>query len=234
LIKTLLLSVLFLCVIKSVSSQGNGIETRLLKKLDSIQNSSTVAKHFAGLYFSVTRRAISFFENSPIQEKTFINRLETRFASLFLLSADAYKNGDTIPTVWKCYFGDSALSPLQYKLLGINAHINGDIWQALTAEFSLQEIKDGRKSYLRFQKALTKEYRLFYEESYRADSKVRLLHRATAGLDKPYGKLILIRWRKRQLKLAILYYSDKEKFNRKLAKLNLKIERINRLILNNL
>lgn len=206
----------------------------LLKRLDSIKNSLSVSRYFAALYFNTTSRAVNFYLNSNEPEKKFIQRLETRFAEFFFRSAEAYSHGTAVPYEWKTYFADSSLSPLQYELFGINAHINGDIWQALTTEFSVKEIQENKGSYFSFQKGLIQQYREFYVASRKASSKIRLLHVATAGLDKLFGKMMLTRWRKRQLLLAILYFNNPQKFDTKLRKLHQKMEHINRMILQHL
>ena len=217
-----------------VAAQLSGQETALLQKLDSLKKSESVAKHFAELYFSTTVRATNYFLNRSQREQDFIRRFEIRFASFFFRSAEARTQSISVPREWKAYFADDELSPLQYQLLGINAHINGDIWQALTAEFSLEEIQENKDSYFSFQKGLIKQYSEFYVASRKASSTIRLLHVTTAGLDKLFGKLMLIRWRKRQLQLAVFYFSNKQKFNRKLEKLHQKMEHIDRMILQHL
>jgi hypothetical protein len=214
-------------------SQVTDDEISLLKKLDSIQNSSSVSKYFGELYFKTTVDAVNFFFEKGNKEKDFIRRLEIKFASFFFRSAEAYRNGKPVPTEWKSYYSDS-LSSLQYKLLGINAHINGDMWQALTAEFTPDEIRAGKESYYKFQKSLIKIYRDFYNESFESNRKIRLMNNATGGLDKQYGKLMLVKWRKRQMELALLYFSNKPKFYIKLRKVHNKMNRINRLVIHNL
>lgn len=215
-------------------SQVSDAEISLLRKLDSAKNSTSIARHFAPLYFDVTSRAAEFYLHDKESAKKFIQRFETNFAGYFFRSVEAFKSGIEIPEVWKAYFSDTSLSPLQYQLLGINAHINGDIWQALTTEFSLQEIQANKKSYFDFQKGLVKEYRDFYERSVRLNSTTTLLNKVTLGLDKLYGKTMLIRWRKRQMQMAILYFTDHARFENKLYKLHKKMDHINRLILHNL
>ncbi len=212
-------------------SQG---DIALLQKLDSIKNNPSAPGLFADIYFSTTVKAVNYFLNRSQQEKDFIQRFETRFAGFFIRSAEAYTQHNAIAREWKAYFTDAGLSPLQYRLLGINAHINGDIWQALTAEFSLKEILENRESYFSFQKGLIQQYREFYAESWKTSSKIRLLHLTTAGLDKLYGKLMLIRWRKRQMQLAVLYFTNGQKFETKLGKLHRKMEHIDHMILQHL
>lgn len=226
---------LFIVLVQMIGyTQEKDIEIELLKKLDSISKSSSIARHFASLYFETTVLSIDFFANADPAAKNFIERLENKFAGFFFQSADAYFNKTEIPVVWQSYFRDSTLSPLQYKLLGINAHINGDIWQALTSEFSGEELMKNRNIYLRFQKGLQKQYQRFYDEYVSSNLKTGLLNNTTLGLTKIYGKMMLSRWRKRQLRLAILYHTDKIKFEDALSSLTRKREELNRLILRNL
>ena len=221
----------FSCTVYPQVSNG---EIGLLQKLDSIRNSPSVSRHFAGLYFNTSSKAINFFLHKPEKERMFIQKLETSFADYFFRSANAFAEGTTVPEEWKAYFKDTSLTPLQYQLLGINAHINGDIWQALVSAFSLEEIQNGKKSYFEFNRELINQYKEFYNWSVSENASIKLLHTATAGFDKLYGEKMLKRWRKRQIKLAILYYSDNKKFQNQISKLRQKMEHINRLILRNL
>ena len=217
-----------------VAAQLSEQETSLLQKLDSLKKGGSVAKHFAELYYSTTVRATNYFMNRSQREQDFIRRFETRFANFFFRSVEARLQNISIPREWKAYFTDAELSPLQYQLLGINAHINGDIWQALTAEFSLEEIRKNKDSYYSFQNGLIEQYREFYIASRKASSKIRTLHVATAGLDKLFGKMMLVKWRKRQLQLAVLYFNNRQKFDKKLGKLQKKMEHIDHMILQHL
>ena len=216
------------------ASQVSDAEISLLHKLDSIKNSASISRHFAGLYFTTTSEAVDFFLNKEESVREFMQRLETRFAAYFFRSADAFTRGTVIPSEWKAYFSGSAFSSLQYQLLGINAHINGDIWQALTTEFSFQEILENKKYYFDFQKGLAREYRNFYISSVNSNATTRMLHGVSLGLDRLYGKIMLAKWRKRQMQLAILYYTDKDRLLKKLGKLKRKMDHLNQLILTDL
>jgi hypothetical protein len=209
-------------------------ELALLHKLDSLKNSSSSSKYFAGLYYNTTVKSVNYFLTRPEKEKDFNVRFELSFAEFFFRSVDARAQSHAIPWEWKTYFADSALSPLQYKLIGINAHINGDIWQTLTSGFSLKEIQENREAYFAFQNGLIRQYNEFYTEARKGSAKIWLIHVVTAGLDKLYGKQLLLRWRKRQLQLAILYFVNRQKFETKLRKLHQKMEHINRMILRHL
>ncbi len=217
-----------------LEAQQGDDELILLLKLDSTRNASLPGRYFAGLYFETTERAIRFYENAEAPARDFIRRFEARFAGFFFRATEAYRLQQVIPTAWQAYFSDTSLSPLQYQLLGINAHINGDIWQALTAEFSAAELKANRKNYLRFNKGLSAQYRSFYERSVGSSAATKLLDDLSFGLSKFYGRTLLLRWRKRQLKMAFLYFSDREKFGVRLTRLNRQMAHINRLVLRHL
>lgn len=211
--------------------QEKDIEIILLKKLDSISKSKSVASYFASLYFETTTISADFFKNTAPATKSFIERFEKSFAGFFFRAAEANIADTPVPAVWRDYYADSALSVLQYKLLGINAHINGDLWQALTSEFTAKEIADNHTTFLNFQKGLQGQYQRFYDENVITNPTISLLNNVTLGLARTYGKMMLSKWRKRQYKLAILHYTDQVRFRQIVSRVNKKREQISRLIL---
>ena len=215
-------------------SQLNDSTAALLQKLDSVRNSSSVSRYFATLYFETTSRALNFFSTCDMPVQHFMQRLELRFASYFFAAAQSFQEKKQIPAEWETYYTGTRLTPLQYFLLGANAHINGDIWQVLTSEFSLQELKEFKKPYYRYNKELKEELVSMYNNALKTVFKIRLLHTVTLGLDKQYGKLMLVRWRKRQLKLSMLWFTNQTRFENKLAGLQKKMYHLDKLILQNL
>lgn len=163
-----------------------------------------------------------------------MQRLENRFADYFFNAAAAYNSGAGMPVAWKNYYTDTSLTQVQYFLLGANAHINGDIWQALTSEFSLQELNQYKRFYYRYNKKLKEEILSIYDEAFNTVPKVRLLHAVSAGLDKQYGKLMLVRWRKRQMKISMLWFTDRDRFQIKLTSIRKKMAKLDKLVLQNL
>jgi hypothetical protein len=215
-------------------SQVSDPESILLEKLDSIHHSNSVARHFARLYLATTHNATDFFQTADEPVKYFIQRLETKFATYFFESATAYQHNDSISSNWITYYADTTLSPIQYDMLGANAHINGDIWKALTTEFTFEELKKYKQYYFNYEKELKKIYFSEYENALAQSSQIKLLHTISFGADKCYGRMMLSRWRNRQMKIAILYFTDKKKFDRELKKLNRKMVHINNLVLRHL
>jgi Family of unknown function (DUF5995) len=220
----------FLFISKALPQINNG-ETLLLQKLDSLSQQKNTASQFAKLYATTFTKTILYFQNEVEGTKELANRFEIRLAGFFFTAAAlADKNNSG----WQTYFADTALSPFQYLLLGINAHVNGDIWQALTKEFSLNELQAFKPTYLSFlKKGMAKQYTDFYTNTALHINKVKYLHLVTFGLSKSYGKLRLMHWGRRQLKLAFLYHIAPDKFIKKQKSLNRKTMRLNQLILKN-
>jgi len=225
------LFLLLLSLLYSITCFSQTNDKVLLQKLDSVKSSTSVASYFASIYLATTQNAIHFFSkyDQPVQQS--FQRLESRFADYFFFSAEAYSCKKEIPVEWKDYYSNVSLSPLQYQLLGINAHINGDIWKALTDEFTLQEIKRIKKYYKGFNKGLNEIYIDVYHDARRSNPKIRGLHFASLGLDKSFGERMLYRWRKRQMQLAILYFTNSSRFTKRHKKLQAKMKRLNNMIL---
>lgn len=227
--KVVLIALIFFLAAGKAGAQKSAGTSNLMKRLDSVCHSNSIAGYFADIYFRTTDRAIDFFSGKD-EAAELIERLELRFASYFFRSADAYQNKADIPEAWKTYYTDSAAPSLRYILLGINAHINGEIWQALTSEFSLEEIRQLKQAYFSYNRSLKKEYNDIYASALASSSRIRLIHTISFGLDRWYGKQLLKRWRRRQMKLAELYYTDPDLFKRKLERLKVKMDRLNKLI----
>ncbi len=206
----------------------------LLARLDSVRQSHSVAKHFAGIYFETTIGAVNYFSTADERVQQLMGRLELQFASYFFRAAEAHVQKGTIPPGWQAYYMDTNASSLRFILHGINAHINGDIWQALTSTFTAAEIEEIKPWYFGYYRELQKEYEIVYRRALAQNKKLRLLHTLTAGLDKAYGKIMLKRWRNRQVKLALLYFNDRASFAKKLKKLQRKTKRLDRMIRKNI
>jgi len=206
----------------------------LIARLDSITMSGSQASHFADLYLQTTITADEYIQTLPPEAGQMMKKLEQGFAEYFFHAIDADKAGNGLPGVWENYFNGNKLSLLQLKLMGANAHINGDIWQALTSSFSLEEIKKLEPVYKRYSKTINKVFSDLFESAIRSDKRLRNLHLITLGLDKVYGKIMLQKWRNRQLRLAIFNFEHPKKFERLKKRIDIKKERIDRMIIKRL
>jgi hypothetical protein len=85
------------------------------------------------------RVATAFFEDPG-----WVERWDVAFASLYLTALDHELTGeDTVPRPWRLAFtAPPDLPPLRHVLLGINAHVNYDLPQALLAVISVEDFAD--------------------------------------------------------------------------------------------
>lgn len=219
-----------ICLSLPASGQAGPEEERLLRKLDSLSASQSPAAPFADLYFNTMINALQFFQNADDSSRECMRRLQACFTQSFFAAADSFESQKKVPASWQNYYADSSLSAIRHVLLGINAHINGDIWQALITSFSYEKLVRIRPLYFSYYHSLLDIYDSVYEEVYQANRTLRTLHTASAGLDKWYGKKLLHRWLKRQMNLACLFYSNNQLFRKKQAKLYRKMHRLDKAI----
>jgi hypothetical protein len=203
-----------------------------IHKVDSIADAGQIASYFARLYSTSMESVELKLVDADSNTRAFIRKFELNFIQYFLSACYGYQNGNlSKASPWSCYFSHPNARPLQFMLMGANAHINGDVWQAMVSGFSEQEIKRYKKKYLSFQTALAKAYSPLFDSVEEKNSYLRFMNSFTKGFAKIYGERVLSRWRKRNVNLALLYYSDPAKFKRKLAVLNRKKRKIDSLIL---
>lgn len=227
---SILLALLFF-ICSSMAQSGQPANT-ILCKLDTIRNGRSIAHHFAELYFEITLNSADFFADADTSVQRLVEKMRAGFAGYFFRSADAYEKHQQIPPEWEDYYADSNGSFMRFIFLGINAHINGDIWRTLTTELSQEELKTIRPYYFSYYKQLKKEYDKIYQLAVDCCPRIRHALQLTFGTGRHYGKIMLKRWLRRQMELAELYFTDPIRFSQKLQRLERKMHRLNRLIRN--
>ncbi len=205
-------------------------EQVLLRKLESLASHSGEVKHFAALYRATTLEAIRFFAQHHEGSRQFIRSLEWRFAEHFFRAVQGDIKSTHYPSHWRPYFENTSLSPLQYCLLGANAHINGDIWRSLTETFSFEEIQEHYRAFLDYEKGLWPTYLTLYEYGRQHNPLIQWLHIASLGFSRNLGFSLLRHWRKRQVKLALLYYQSPSLFQKEQKKLERRMKWIEWMI----
>jgi len=205
----------------------------LASKLDSMTMCAGKEKYFGELYLKTTRLVDSYIGSLSGKGNDLMMKMEENFATYFFKAIEAKNSGTPIPEVWKNYFNGD-LSPLQLKLMGANAHINGDIWQALTNNFSLEEIKQLKPFYRKYNKSIENIFDDLFKSAIRSDKRLHDLHLITLGLDKVYGRMMLKRWRNRQLRLTILKFENPSRFDKKKKRVDKKRNKIDRMIIRRL
>ena len=222
---------LVILISAKVFSQRQFLSVGILARLDSISMNAGKESHFAELYLKTAISADSYIETLPERGKVLMRRLEQNFAQYFFRAIDSVYKGGSVPNEWKNYFNDNDLSGLQLKLMGANAHINGDIWQAMISSFSFEEIKLLKPYYKKYNRSISKVFDGLHESAIQNEKRLRNLHSLSFGLDKVYGKIMLKKWRNRQLKLAIFSYCNNGKFKQLKKRIDTKMKRINEMIM---
>ena len=212
-------------------SQSSLLSTGLIAKLDSVRVGADRASHFGDLYFKTTLDVDNYIQLLPPKTQVLMKTLEDNFADYFFRAIEANNNGYSVPEIWKNYFNVNSLSSLQLKLMGANAHINGDIWQAMTSSFTLDEIQMIKPAYKNYSRSLNKVFNDLFQMGIKSNNRLYRLHIITIGLDKVYGKMILCKWRNRQLKLAIFSNSDQDRFLKLKRRTDRKREKIDKMII---
>lgn len=93
---------------------------------------------FLSTYLRTTEAVGTATQQDIFEDPEWVERWDLAFAQLYLTAFDAELTGDTgVPRPWRLSFdAPSDLPPLRHVLLGINAHINYDLPQALLGTIS--------------------------------------------------------------------------------------------------
>jgi len=203
-----------------------------IQRVDSIAKAESAAKYFAGIYCKTMQNIENKIETMNESTQNFIRKFETNFANYFLnASYDHRDNKLAVASEWNCLFLYPDLQPWQLILLGVNAHTNIDMWQALVNNFTEKEIRQHKKQFLSVQTAIAKVYRPFFEEVMDQSGYLKFVNSFTKGFAKIVGERLVYKWRRRNVNLSILYYHNPEKFKRKLAIVDRKKQRIDKIII---
>lgn len=102
-------------------------------------------RHFHGTYLRTTQAIRSAVAAGGFVDPGWVERWDVRFASLYLDALEAFESGRAVPGPWEVAFnaaGESDLAPIRHVLLGMNAHINFDLPQAVVAVIDPAEFAD--------------------------------------------------------------------------------------------
>jgi Family of unknown function (DUF5995) len=99
---------------------------------------------FLSTYQRTTKAVAEAVESGSFEDPGWVERWDVAFANLYLTALDAeLDGGDKASRPWRLAFAASPdLPPLRHVLLGINAHINYDLPQALLAVISDGDFSD--------------------------------------------------------------------------------------------
>ena len=121
-----------------MTAQAPSSVPEVIERLSRIEASAPHADGvacFARLYRRVTEGVNAELAGQVFADRPFLERLDVCFAGLFLAAVDANDTDPaTTPPAWAPLFAQRSrrgISPLQFALAGMNAHINRDLPVAL-------------------------------------------------------------------------------------------------------
>lgn len=100
---------------------------------------------FLSTYRRTTLAVADTLDSGLFEDPAWVERWDVVFADLYLHALDAHLDGvdAEVSRPWRLAFGaPPALPPLRHVLLGINAHVNYDLPQALLAAISVPDFAD--------------------------------------------------------------------------------------------
>jgi hypothetical protein len=113
-------------------------------RLDALTGEQETRRDFLATYQRTTAAVGTAIEQGVFEDPAWVEEWDVVFAELYLDALDADLTGTgRVPRPWRLAFDAPAgLPPLRHVLLGINAHINYDLPQALLAVIGVQDFAD--------------------------------------------------------------------------------------------
>lgn len=106
----------------------------LQQRLDDLPETLAHRRTFVATYQRTTAAVGHAVADGFFEDPGWVIAWDVAFAELFLDAHDADLAGDPVPRPWRLAFAaDPAMHPLGHLLLGMNAHINYDLPQAVLA-----------------------------------------------------------------------------------------------------
>jgi len=123
----------------------DAVLARMQRRIDALPPHLAHRRVFASTYLRTTKAIGVAIDDARFEDPSWVERWDVVFADLFLDAHDADRDGRIrdVPRPWRLAFDTPAdLPPLRHVLLGINAHVNYDLPQALLAVISDEEFTD--------------------------------------------------------------------------------------------
>ena len=121
----------------------DGVVAVMHERLEGLSPEQAHRREFLGTYQRTTVAVGKAVSDGVFEDGPWVEAWDVAFAQLYLDALDADLAGNRVPRPWRLAFdAPTDLNPLQYVLLGINAHINYDLPQALLAVISDEDFGD--------------------------------------------------------------------------------------------
>lgn len=106
----------------------------LQERLDTLTPAEEPKREFLATYQRTTIAVARAVERGVFEDPEWVEEWDVVFADLYLAAFDAARAGTAVPRPWRLAFdAPEDLAPLRQVLLGVNAHVNYDLPQALLA-----------------------------------------------------------------------------------------------------
>jgi len=124
----------------------DSVVARMTALLDELARAEDARAAFHATYLRTTRAVAAALHAGAFLDGDWVERWDVAFAGLYLDALEASRRGEPVPRPWSVAFaaaaGQRSLPALRHVLLGMNAHINYDLPQALLAVISDAEFDD--------------------------------------------------------------------------------------------
>ena len=112
-------------------------------RLDGLAPEQAYLREFLGTYQRTTLAVGRAVDGGAFEDPEWVERWDVVFAELYVVALDAHLSGGTPSRPWRLAFdAPPGLPALRHVLLGINAHVNYDLPQALLAVISDEDFAD--------------------------------------------------------------------------------------------
>jgi hypothetical protein len=121
------------------------VVARMRQDLDALPPRAAHRAPFLGTYLRTTQAVGAAVDDGVFEDGDWVRRWDVVFADFYLAAHEADLAGETsrVPRPWRLAFAaPPALPALRHVLLGINAHINYDLPQALLGVISPADFDD--------------------------------------------------------------------------------------------
>jgi hypothetical protein len=120
---------------------------RMEALLAPLEERRDARRYFHATYLRTTRAVAAELESDGFVDPAWVERWDVAFARLYLDALEADQRGEAPSGPWKVAFAAAderatSLPPLRHVLLGMNAHINYDLPQALLEVIDDQEFQN--------------------------------------------------------------------------------------------
>jgi Family of unknown function (DUF5995) len=121
-----------------------GVVERMEHQLHELQDTEDTRRFFLGTYLRTTQAVVAEIGAGTFEDPAWVARWDVHFAGLYLDALATHSTDpERTPATWRAAFtADPALPPEAHVLLGMNAHINVDLPQALIAVIPPEDFTD--------------------------------------------------------------------------------------------